>query len=83
MITEEIDHGLDYYTYKDIRHVMDYTFDKAMMKLLRTYGAKTSRGISVEEEAKRSKEWNRQKKEHEESSNLIVEALLNRKNNLS
>lgn len=40
IFTDSIDNGLDYVRYEATYHVLDYVSDKAMIKLLRSYGAK-------------------------------------------
>lgn len=53
--------------------------DKAMIKLLRSYGAKTSQEITEEERKKREQERKRKEQEHETRSNVLVDSLLNKR----
>ena len=67
IFTDSIDNGLDYVS------------DKAMIKLLRSYGAKTSREMAEDEWKKREQERKRKEQEHETRSNVLVDSLLNKR----
>lgn len=58
IFTDSIDNGLDYVRYEATYHVLDYVSDKAMIKLLRSYGAKTSREMAEDEWKKESRSEN-------------------------
>lgn len=74
--TESIDHGLDYYNYRHIMHVLDCIYDTAMVRLLREYGAKTSKELSNEEAEGYRRKIDKDRKEHERRSNALVDDLL-------
>jgi hypothetical protein len=50
-----------------------------MIKLLRSYGAKTSREMAEDEWKKREQERKRKEQEHETRSNVLVDSLLNKR----
>lgn len=79
IFTDSIDNGLDYVRYEATYHVLDYVSDKAMIKLLRSYGAKTSREMAEDEWKKREQEQKRKEQEHETRSNVLVDSLLNKR----
>lgn len=56
IFSDSIDNGLDHVRYEATYHVLDYVSDKAMIKLLRSYGAKTSREMAEDEWKKREQE---------------------------
>lgn len=53
IFSDSIDNGLDYVRYEATYHILDHVSDKAMIKLLRSYGAKTSREMAEEERKKK------------------------------
>lgn len=79
IFSDSIDNGLDYIRYEATYHILDHVSDKAMIKLLRSYGAKTSREMAEEERKKREQERKRKKQEHETRSNALVDSLLNKR----
>ena len=58
---------------------LDDVTDKAMIKLLRAYGAKTSKELEKERIERKKQEYQQQKQEHETRSNILVETLLKKK----
>lgn len=60
-------------------HILDDVSDEAMIKLLRSYGAKSSQDMRREEEEKRLAEKERKELEHKKRSDTLVENLLNKR----
>lgn len=79
VLTDTVDNGPDYYEYKAKTHVLDDISDKAMMRLLREYGAKTSQEISKEEAEQYKRKINEAREEHERRSNALVDDLLSQR----
>lgn len=80
------DNGLITGTEKVPYRLLDIVSDKAMIKLLRSYGAKTSEEIAKEhqkkaeeEREKKEQERKRKEQEHETRSNVLVDSLLNKR----
>ena len=72
------DNGLDYYEEKCIIHVLDHVDDKAMIRLLRSYGAKTSTDMEKEEREKKKKEREQAQLEHDIQAGALVDSLLHK-----
>ena len=74
---ETIDNGMapSYYR-EDIVHILDSVKDKAMIKLLRSYGAKTSKDMATEEREKKKKEEEHAQLEHDIQAEALVDSLL-------
>ncbi len=67
--------GYDFITYR----VLDEISDVAMIRLLRAYGAKSTKDVIKEREEKEREERRRKEQAHKQHSNALVNSLLNKR----
>ena len=76
---ETIDNGMaPAYYHEDKVHILDFVNDKAMIRLLRSYGAKTSTDMEKEEREKKKKEREQAQLEHDIQAGALVDSLLHK-----